>query len=58
MHDVDMLSLSDGLPYNCPKEDEGGPRHLSVYTVSHRKKCLYKELFGGVAALATNNLLM
>ena len=52
MHDVDMLSLSDGLPYNCPKEDEGGPRHLSVYTVSHRKKCLYKELFGGVAALS------
>ena len=25
---------------------------MSVYTVSHRKKCLYKELFGGVTALS------
>ena len=57
MHDVDMLSLSDGLPYNCPKENEGGPRHLSVYTVSHKNKCLYKELFGGVAALSYEQFL-
>ena len=21
MHSVDMLSLSDGLPYNCPKKE-------------------------------------
>ncbi len=57
MHDVDMISLSDALPYNCPKEDEGGPRHLSVYTVSHRNKCLYKELFGGVAALSYQHMV-
>jgi hypothetical protein len=57
MHDVDMVSMSDAMPYGCPKDDEPGPRHLSVYTVSHRNKCLYKELFGGVASMSYQHMI-
>eukprot|EP00944_MAST-04C_sp_MAST-4C-sp1_P012736 g12736.t1 len=48
-HDVDLLPQSEQTLYSCPDKDES-PRHLSVYVDTH-KRCIYKEIFGGVSVM-------
>ena len=48
-HDVDLLPQSEQTLYSCPHKDES-PRHLSVYVDTH-KRCIYKEIFGGVSVM-------
>ena len=49
-HDVDLLPEDDRNLYNCPDN----PRHMSVAVDKFKYKLPYKQIFGGVAAIRTN----
>ena len=48
-HDVDLLPEDDRNIYNCPDL----PRHMSVAVDKFKYKLPYKTIFGGVAAIRT-----
>ena len=49
-HDVDLLPEDDRNLYNCPDN----PRHMSVAVDKFKYKLPYKQIFGGVAAIRTD----
>ena len=49
-HDVDLLPEDDRNIYNCPDQ----PRHMSVAVDKFKYKLPYKTIFGGVAAIRTD----
>ena len=49
-HDVDLLPEDDRNLYTCPEM----PRHMSVAVDKFKYKLPYKTIFGGVAAINTN----
>ena len=49
-HDVDLLPEDDRNLYSCPEM----PRHMSVAVDKFKYKLPYKTIFGGVAAINTN----
>merc|ERR1712110_1136261 len=48
-HDVDLLPEDDRNLYHCPDN----PRHMSVAVDKFKYKLPYKTIFGGVAAIRT-----
>ena len=49
-HDVDLLPEDDRNLYNCPDN----PRHMSVAVDKFKYKLPYKQIFGGVAAIRSD----
>ena len=49
-HDVDLLPEDDRNLYSCPDN----PRHMSVAVDKFKYKLPYKQIFGGVAAIRTD----
>ena len=52
-HDVDLLPEDDRNLYTCPYQ----PRHMSVAINTFNYKLPYKDLFGGVSAMTTNQFI-
>ncbi|CAG2110788.1 unnamed protein product, partial [Medioppia subpectinata] len=48
-HDVDLIPEDDRNLYTCPDQ----PRHMSVAIDKFSYRLPYKDLFGGVSALTT-----
>ncbi|CAG0897958.1 unnamed protein product [Darwinula stevensoni] len=53
-HDVDLLPVTDNVPYSCPPF----PRHLSVNVDRLTIGYPYYELLGGVVAIRTEHFLL